>query len=85
MGKVSKWAALWRQLAETRYWRGYNCPEARDQVDAWRHRAREYDARIQRRWSQPDSTRDWILSRVDGETTVLGLGAGVLGRERLSC
>lgn len=85
MEKVTDWAALWRQLAETRYWRGYNRPEAWEQVDASRHRAREYDARIQHRWSQPDSTRDWILCRVDGETTDLDLGAGVLGRDRLSC
>ncbi len=76
MEKVTDWAALWRQLAETRYWRGYNRPEARNQVQAWRERAREYDARIQRRWSQPDSTRDLILSRVDGDTTVLDIGAG---------
>jgi 2-polyprenyl-3-methyl-5-hydroxy-6-metoxy-1,4-benzoquinol methylase len=76
MEKVTDWATLWRQLAETRYWRGYNRPEAREQVDAWRERAREYDARIQRRWSQPDSTRDWILSQVDAGTTVLDIGAG---------
>jgi SAM-dependent methyltransferase len=76
MESVTDWAALWRQLAETRYWRGYNRPEAREQLDAWRHRAREYDARIQRRWSQPDSTRDWILSQVSADTTALDIGAG---------
>jgi SAM-dependent methyltransferase len=76
MEKMTDWATLWRQLAETRYWRGYNRPEAREQVDAWRERAREYDARIQRRWSQPDSTRDWILSHVDADTTALDIGAG---------
>jgi SAM-dependent methyltransferase len=45
-------------------------------VDAWRERAREFDARIRCRWSQPDSTRDWILSQVDANTTALDIGAG---------
>ena len=73
---VTDWAALWRQLAETRYWRGFNRPDSREQVDVWRSKAREYDQRIKRRWSQRDSTRDLILSQVDAGTTVLDVGAG---------
>ena len=76
MEKVTDWAALWRQLAETRYWRGFNRPEARQAADAWRNKAREFDERIKRRWMQPDSSRSFVLSQVHADTTVLDIGAG---------
>jgi SAM-dependent methyltransferase len=76
MEKLTDWAALWRQLAETRYWRGFNRPEARQAADAWRNKAREFDERIKRRWMQPDSSRSFVLSQVNADTTVLDIGAG---------
>ncbi|MBM4430134.1 MAG: class I SAM-dependent methyltransferase [Chloroflexi bacterium] len=76
MERVTDWAALWRQLAETRYWRGFNRPETAQAVDTWRDKAREFDEKIKRRWTRPDSSRTLLLSQVDAETTVLDIGAG---------
>jgi SAM-dependent methyltransferase len=44
--------------------------------DAWRERARGFHRRVQERWSRPDSSRAFVLSQVDGDTTVLDIGAG---------
>ncbi len=72
--KITDWIKLWRQLVEARpHSHGPSVPGDRD---AWRDRARKYHQRVVERWSQPDSSRDFLLSQVDSDTTVLDIGAG---------
>ena len=74
MERITDWAALWRQLVEVRDARHAQRP-AGDQ-DPWRERARGFHRRVAERWARPDSSRDLMLSQIDGDTTVLDIGAG---------
>ncbi|MGI6366904.1 MAG: class I SAM-dependent methyltransferase [Anaerolineae bacterium] len=78
MEKITDYIALWRQLTEVR--RDPHAPEPGEQApaekDAWRERARGFHKRVQERWARPDSSRTWVLSQVDADTTVLDIGAG---------
>jgi SAM-dependent methyltransferase len=74
MEQITDWVALWRQLVEVREdrYRG----EGESGGDAWKERARGFHQRVMQRWTQPDSSRDFLLGQVDGETTFLDVGAG---------
>jgi SAM-dependent methyltransferase len=76
MEKITDWTALWRELVEvkTRSRPRETGPEA--QVDFWRVKAREFDESVKRRWTRPDSSRDFVISQLDANATVLDIGAG---------
>jgi SAM-dependent methyltransferase len=76
MEQLTDWAALWRELVECRA-RGLGGDGGQiDQDDPWAGKAREFNERVQRRWSGPDSSRQFVSSRVEPGTTVLDIGAG---------
>lgn len=80
LGPGTDWAALWRVLVEERA----RCrddgsaadPQAEAATDPWASRARDYDERVARRWTHPDSTRAFILAQIAEGATVLDIGAG---------
>ena len=80
MERVTDWVRLWQELVEAqargrgRQKRGAH----RGRGDAWRSRARRFDEQIKRRWAKPDSSRDYVISRVQAHpgATVLDVGAG---------
>jgi len=78
MEPITDYILLWRQLSEAR--KDPHAPEPTTinagEGDAWRARARGFHQRVVRRWSRPDSSRDYVQSQVDGDTTVLDIGAG---------
>jgi SAM-dependent methyltransferase len=78
MEKITNWAALWRELAEAQVgsWSKHNDP--RKQGDAWREKARSYDAGVRRRWAKPDSSRKRIAQWLQDNpgSTALDVGAG---------
>ncbi len=80
MEKITDYARLWRQLAETksRSWTGEKGSDPRQDPDAWRDKARSYYEHVQRRWVQPDSSRDLVVQWLDSHpgSTVLDIGAG---------
>ena len=51
-------------------------PRAEAGTDPWASRARDYDERVARRWTHPDSTRAFILAEIGEGATVLDIGAG---------
>jgi SAM-dependent methyltransferase len=76
MEKITDWNSLWRELVEIkarsrRMKRGYK-PEG----DIWAEKALAFREGVKRRWTQPDSSRDFILSQMDTRATVLDIGAG---------
>ncbi len=76
MEPVTDWITLWRELVEARA-RGRDgeaSPGA--PTDKWEARARDFDDHVKRRWARPDSSRDFICSKLDPSTTVLDIGAG---------
>ena len=75
MEQATNWTQLWRELVEAQGW--HNRPKTDGKPDdVWRQRARRYDANVKSRWSRPDSSRDYIMSRLDGQSSVLDVGAG---------
>jgi SAM-dependent methyltransferase len=47
-----------------------------EEEDIWCKKAAEFKEGVKRRWSKPDSSRDFILAQMDSESTVLDIGAG---------
>lgn len=76
MQKATDWNALWRELVELKAISrksksGKNSPD-----DIWAERAREFKEGVKRKWARPDSSREFILSQLDPDGTVLDIGAG---------
>jgi precorrin-6B methylase 2 len=75
--RVTDWLTLWSQLAEVQNAR-HGARTGSPQPDVWRGRAADYDAAVERRWMEPDSSRRFVaadLARWPG-STVLDVGAG---------
>jgi precorrin-6B methylase 2 len=75
MEKTTDWAALWRELVEA-HDRGREAAGHGTEEDFWRVKARDFDDAIKRRWTRPDSLREFLASRLDAGCTVLDIGAG---------
>lgn len=75
MEPVTDWLRLWREISEARA-KGREQPKSKG--DAWRKRARTFDQQISRRWSEPDSSRRFVISRLKANpgSTILDIGAG---------
>lgn len=73
---LTDWAAVWRELVERRA-RGHGGDGGpTDQHDPWAGRAHDFGDRVRRRWSGADSSRDFVLGRIEPGATVLDIGAG---------
>lgn len=70
MENVTDWAELWRQLVERTRKPSY-LPKAGEG-----HTARQFDARVRRKWARDDPHRELIASQIDDEASVLDIGAG---------
>ncbi len=75
MQPTTHWTALWRELVETRA-QHPNDETTEPRRDPWEKRAKQYAERVKRRWSKPDSSRDFIAAQLDPTATVLDIGAG---------
>ncbi|MBN2005912.1 MAG: methyltransferase domain-containing protein [Anaerolineae bacterium] len=82
MEPVPNWLILWQELAEANA-RGRRATKATSTTnvvpdDTWRARARTFHESVQRRWAEPDSSREFIIADLKqhpGET-LLDIGAG---------
>ena len=78
MEKTTDWLRLWQELVErqSRFWK--KGKKVKKEEDAWKDRAKEFDAKVRERWSRPDPHRDFIVSRISSfpGSTVLDIGAG---------
>ena len=73
MEHITNWATLWRELVEARDASHTPRPAG---GDAWRERARGFQQRVRERWTRPDSSRQFLLSQLDENTSVLDIGSG---------
>ncbi|MBN1218112.1 MAG: class I SAM-dependent methyltransferase [Anaerolineae bacterium] len=73
---MKDWIALWRELVEIKARSRKREANAETKVDVWCARAREFDESVKRRWARPDSSRDFVISQLDANATVLDIGAG---------
>jgi len=76
MDKITDWNALWRELANIKAHSRKNRSGKTGKTDAWCKKAAEFKKSVQRRWKQPDSSREFILSKMRPESSVLDIGAG---------
>ena len=76
MEKLTDWNSLWRELVEIKEKSRRDKYGKGSQPDMWAERAVEYKQGVQRKWVRPDSSRDFILSHMDCNSTVLDIGAG---------
>lgn len=75
MEKITDWSQLWEDLVEIRS-AGRSDGASPAPGDPWNDRAIAFKQGVRRRWERPDSSRDFILSRLDAGSTVLDIGAG---------
>ncbi len=78
MQKVTDWAALWRDLtaSQERHFK-HATKTTPEQPDAWRERARWFDASVKRRWAAgPDSSRERVASYLTRDSSIVDIGAG---------
>jgi 2-polyprenyl-3-methyl-5-hydroxy-6-metoxy-1,4-benzoquinol methylase len=76
MEKITDWNSLWRELVEIKARSRKQRPDAEPHPDIWADKAIEYQEGVKRRWIRPDSSREFILSKMDPDSTVLDIGAG---------
>lgn len=76
MERLTDWNSLWRELVEVKEKSRKGKFGKGAQTDIWADRAVEFKQGVQRKWVRPDSSRDFILSHMDPNSTVLDIGAG---------
>jgi 2-polyprenyl-3-methyl-5-hydroxy-6-metoxy-1,4-benzoquinol methylase len=76
MEKLTDWNSLWRELVEIKANSRKHKSAADPHTDIWADRAIEYKEGVKRRWMRPDSSREFILSQMNADSTVLDIGAG---------
>ena len=76
MEKVTDWNALWKDLVELRSIDRHKRLDSGEGKDPWTNRARRFHEGVNERWQQDDSSREFILSRIDAGSTFLDIGAG---------
>jgi SAM-dependent methyltransferase len=84
MQTIPNWAELWKELV------GLNdrWQEAGEtQEDHWEKRARSFSEEIEKRWSRPDSSREFLVSRLHAApgATLVDIGAGTGAWAALAC
>jgi 2-polyprenyl-3-methyl-5-hydroxy-6-metoxy-1,4-benzoquinol methylase len=78
MEKMTNWNSLWRELVEIKDQSHKNSRAGTEQEkDSWCKKAIDFKEGVKRRWATPDSSRDFILSQIGSDSTVLDIGAGV--------
>jgi 2-polyprenyl-3-methyl-5-hydroxy-6-metoxy-1,4-benzoquinol methylase len=78
MEKITDWNSLWRELVEIKANSHKKSRTGTEQEeDSWCKKAAEFKAGVRRRWAKPDSSRDFILSQIGSDSTVVDIGAGV--------
>ena len=76
MEQLTNWNSLWRELVEIKSRSHTRDMNAEPAADMWRVKAHEFDEGVKRRWAKPDSSRTFICSQLDADSTVLDIGAG---------
>lgn len=76
MEKITDWESLWRELVEIRALSRNRKSSSGETADPWVDRAYKFQEGVNRRWGQADSSREFILSQLGADSTVLDIGAG---------
>jgi SAM-dependent methyltransferase len=78
MEKMTDWLTLWKELSalQSEAW-GYTKHREKGE-DAWKDRARKFNERVKKRWSRPDTSRDFMIGTLHRNpgSTLVDIGAG---------
>ena len=77
MEKLTNWTQLWAQLSQMQdaaFARQRKSPKD----DFWKDRAKVFDKMVNKRWEQPDSSREFLLEKLKAHpgSSLLDIGAG---------
>jgi len=74
---MTNWLKLWDELAQI-HSRAFSRKKEHHAKDHWKHRARDFDAMVKKKWEHLDSSRGYIISvlKENPGATVLDIGAG---------
>jgi SAM-dependent methyltransferase len=75
MQTIPNWANLWKELVELNDTWGESWQSGEDR---WKNRSGVFSENIEKRWSRPDSSREFLVSRLRAhpEATLVDIGAG---------
>ena len=73
---ITDWNTLWKNLVEIRASDRQKRQEAGEEKDPWINRAHRFQEGVRERWMQKDSSRDFIISRINADSTLLDIGSG---------
>lgn len=78
MEKITDWLLLWRQISEFHSDGHERRNTEENGTDVWVERAKRFDSLVKEKWSSPDSSRRYIISRLkeNPDSTLLDIGAG---------
>lgn len=76
MERITDWAALWRELVLGPGKNGLREGERVDSEEVWKRKSRSLDAHAKRKAAGTDPIRDFVLSRVGKDISVLDIGVG---------
>ncbi|MBW2605263.1 MAG: class I SAM-dependent methyltransferase [Deltaproteobacteria bacterium] len=77
MEKIPNWLKLWAQLSKIQV-DAFHRKKEYSEDDFWEHKARHFDRMVKKRWSNPDSSRQFLQSVLTDHpgSTLLDIGAG---------
>jgi SAM-dependent methyltransferase len=76
MERITDWNSLWRELVELKAFSRKQRSRGNRTPDMWADRALEFKEGVGRKWARPDSSREFILSQLQPDGSVLDIGAG---------
>ena len=76
MEKITNWLKLWEQLSKAQS-RAFGRKKESRGEDFWKHKARHFDDMVKKRWAHPDSSRDFVVSKLreNPGSTIMDIGA----------
>jgi len=77
MERLTNWHKLWSELSDIQE-RAFSRKKEHQADDFWRHKAKQFDKAVDKRWSKPDSSRDFLVQKLKDNpgSTLLDIGAG---------
>jgi len=77
MEKPTNWVKLWEDLSKMQDKAFLRKKETRED-DFWKHKAKDFDTMVNKRWEKPDSSRDFLVKQLldNPGSSLLDIGAG---------
>ncbi|MBU2628839.1 MAG: SAM-dependent methyltransferase, partial [Proteobacteria bacterium] len=77
MEQLTNWSKLWKELSKIQN-NAFARKKQNQEDDFWKHKAKDFDKMVDRRWAKPDSSRDFLIKKLKANpgSTLLDIGAG---------